>query len=136
MKLDPKDLARQVMLFYKEFRVRGDDLMKKKTAENYKSFLRGYIMDQTDNPKIDIMDRKQCPGFVHFYKEYLRTLKKEGKCEVDHRKSITEKDLELLSEVGKLCHGILIGNPFEESFHEMLDKYAEMLPGFEKGKNR
>ena len=98
--------------FFRNLRVGKDQTMpKKNTCEFYRSFIKNYVLKEAG---WDISDVEQFPTFNAFYKDYITTLRVEGKAETEHHPPIPYDTLEGLFKLMCTLHELIVGNPQDE----------------------
>ena len=124
-------LEEQLIHFIHNYRVNDNELPKKSTIEQMRSFIKIEILKSTDN-KFDIADLVQFPRFCKFYKGYMKKLKIEGKGEkVSISTPIPNADLAKINQFLVYLHSVMNGTTsdlsripqgYEQKYHSLVQK--------------
>ena len=129
--MNKNKLEEQLIHFLHNHRVNDNELPKRSTLEQMRSFIKLEILRQTEN-KFDIADSVQFPRFCSFYKGYMKKLKMEGKGDKTPLGTpIPKADLVTINQFLVYLHSIMNGTNndlsripqgYEQRYHNLMQK--------------
>ena len=96
------------------------------TSDMYKSFIKNYILKKTGQ---DITNSVKFRNFTGFYKGYLKTLKSEGRGDVNHNREIPDAHIAVVYELLADIYSLMIADPNDSSYGDLIKKIPEDYRG-------